>query len=134
VKYDNGTSDDVAPRNLKIMEIVHLKQEIRGCQLLHQRAREQIQDLRMTVAHRCMQPDPLDIAADRTWADLLYNCDVHPTRHRYSVESLISGREIHDISAAAYQVISQIFRIIRIQVSEQNASSSECNARFDRAG
>jgi hypothetical protein len=42
------------------------------------------------------------------WADLLSNWEVSPKQRRYSVESFIFSQEIHDISAAAYQVISRI--------------------------
>jgi hypothetical protein len=53
-------------------------------------------------------PDPLNTTADRIWADLLYNRGFHPTRRRYSGETLVWGRETCDILAAAYQIISQI--------------------------
>jgi hypothetical protein len=98
-------------RNLKIKEMAHLEQQIRGYHVLHQREREQIQGLRMELAHRSMQSDPVDTAADRIWADLLHNREVPPTRRRCSIESPVWRREIHDISPAACQVISQILSL-----------------------
>jgi hypothetical protein len=95
-------------RNLKLKETAHLEQQGRGYHLLQQRERAQIQELRIELAHRSMQLDPLDMAADRIWADLLHNHDVPPTRRRYFIESLVWAREIHHIWPAAYQVISQI--------------------------
>jgi hypothetical protein len=94
--------------NLTIKEMAHLEQQVRGYYLLHQREREQIQELRTELAHRSMQPDSLDTAADRIWTDLLHNRDVPPIRRRHSIESLVWGREILAISSAAYQIISQI--------------------------
>jgi hypothetical protein len=41
-------------------------------------------------------------------ADLFRNRKVHPTKRRYSFESLAWASEIHNISAAAYQVLSGI--------------------------
>jgi hypothetical protein len=65
-------------RNLKIKEMTQLEQQVRGYHFLHQREREQTQELRMELAHRYIQPDPLDTAADRIWADFLHNCDFPP--------------------------------------------------------
>jgi hypothetical protein len=65
-------------RNLKIKEMTQLEQRVKGYHLLHQRKREQIQELRMELAHRSMQSDPLDTAADRIWADFLNNRGVPP--------------------------------------------------------
>jgi hypothetical protein len=65
-------------RKLKIKEMTPLGQQVRGHHLLHQREREQIQELRVELAHKSVQPDPLDTTAGRIWADFLYNRDLPP--------------------------------------------------------
>jgi hypothetical protein len=40
-------------RDLQIKEIAHLGQQIRGCQLLHERENEQIEEIRMALVQLC---------------------------------------------------------------------------------
>jgi hypothetical protein len=68
------------PMNLKIKGVVHLEQQIRGYQLLHQNERWQISELQAGLANRYIPPDPLQTPADQTWADLFRNREVHPTK------------------------------------------------------
>jgi hypothetical protein len=94
--------------NLKIKGVAHLEQQIRGHQLLYQNERRQISEPQAELANRYIPPDPRQTPADQIWADLFRNREVHPTKRQYSFESLAWAREIHDISAAAYQVLSGI--------------------------
>jgi hypothetical protein len=94
--------------NLKIKGVAHLEQQVRGYQLLHQHERRQISELQAQSANRYIPPDPLQTPADQSWADLFRNHEVYPTKRRYSYESLAWACEIHDVSAAAYQVLSGI--------------------------
>jgi hypothetical protein len=91
---------------LKIKDVAHLEQQIRGEQLLCQNKCRQISEIQAELANRYIPPDPLQTPAHQIWADLFRNREVHPTKRRYSFESLAWAREIHDISAAAYQVLS----------------------------
>jgi hypothetical protein len=94
--------------NLKIKGVGHLEQQMRGYQLLRQNERGQISELQAELANRYIPPDPLQTPADQIWADIFRNREVHPTKRRYSFESLAWACEIHDISAAAYQMLSGI--------------------------
>jgi hypothetical protein len=94
--------------NLKIKGVAHLEQQIRGYQLLHQNERRQISELQAEPANQYIPPDPLQTPANQIWADPFRNREVHPNKWRCSFESLAWAREIHDISAAAYQVPSGI--------------------------
>jgi hypothetical protein len=91
----------------KITGIRHLEQQVRGYQLLYQRERDEILALLTELSHRSARQDSFATAADRTWAGLLQNHGVPPKQRRYLFESLVWGREMHDISAA-YEVISGI--------------------------
>jgi hypothetical protein len=120
--------------NLKIKGVVHLEQQIRGYQLLHQNERRQISELQAELANRYMLPDPLQIHADQILADLFRNREVHPTKRQYLFESRVWAREIHDISVAAYQVPSGILplpsdRLLRSKFLNEKARIQK--AMFD---
>jgi hypothetical protein len=76
-------------RNLKIKKITHLDSHVRGYQLLHRRKDEKVQELRMALAYRCTQFNPLDMTANKIETDLLHTRQIKPTRCRYSIESLV---------------------------------------------
>jgi hypothetical protein len=118
----------------KITGIRHLEQQIRGYQLPHQRERDEILALRTELAHRSARPDSFATAANRIWADLLQNCGVPPKKRRYSFESLVWGREMHDISTAAYEVMSRILplpsdRLLHFRFMNEKARI--CSAMLD---
>jgi hypothetical protein len=93
----------------KITRIRHLEQQVKGYQLLRQRESNEILTLRTELTHRSVRPDSFATAADQSVrADLLQNCGVPPKQRRYSFESLVWGREMHDISATASEVMPGI--------------------------
>jgi hypothetical protein len=56
--------------NLKIKGVVHLEQQIRGYELLHQNEHRQISELQAELANRYILPNLLQTPADQIWADL----------------------------------------------------------------
>jgi hypothetical protein len=117
----------------KITGTRHLEQQVRGYQLLHQREHDEILALRTELAHQPARSNSFATAADRIWADLLQNRGVPPKQRRYSFESVVWGPEMHDTSAAAYEVMSGILplpsdRLLRSRFMNEKARIRNANA------
>lgn len=102
-----------AARQLKLKAgaISVLKAQLRANQTNLKRANATIQRLEAELSDLREEQTslrPFTSPADRILADILENAQRHPNGRRYSLETLIWGRRVHDISPHAWRAVRKV--------------------------